>query len=817
MPTMIINDVSMEDPSDAIPPVSHPSSPHESQTANLSPDKSKHPSESPSISSSKYNSECLQKCPPETNSPSTITEFMPMVAEAVQENPPTTILRTVGANEEFYMINFDSFVLSILCDNNQKLNADEQLMNYSYLPPEKQELLLKDVDDLLVRIKDEAPIDFNKFVVVGVSTEIEFKAELNIDESTDEESPYIDDSSFTTCNNATCNNTSLTSNNRSMNLLDSIDDDKNDATCENDTTTNTTNASISLLNDVTNRTINSNHGQGCYKVRFPYIMKKQFNLKEKSKKSSNRGIEMHFGELALSNPENDGDSEILTDPEDASIEYFRGNETMTKNLGSQISSPLLRYNNLNKRIATTSGKRGTDTRRTKLDQKSSKLDSSLNEFPQQDKNGMDVSHFHDESQKLLLSPSQMRESESPMQSQIPFLGTQSPIENHQDGTKVDVISPPFFSTQTHKDSSTQPIRRTLQFDNYVNSESRRDEVGHNGFQNKKGKDRFFSVSSLRSKGKPLSQDTIEPYLSEQYHQNTTKRGAFEVSHHLREGVAFRLEPLQVRRQMSIVNRNLKTLNRKANCYQDAENIALRPKQLSFSNPFSIFSEVTVSRLTKVVSWIQKQETKGFDGDQSVSSNSHDSSRIVLDEVDTSKKGVVLSLSQSQIRAVTLTFLQSSASRRKNCISNDGGILLVIRDKDELKEWELYFREQSSFSVLNHASLAAAERKRGPTSRFSGFDVVLTTFDALKAKEQTQAVNEDEHAIVMSYDGGSSRRDEWYSCRNVGDAQACKQLSMLHRIIWQKVLFVDVLGRGCYLSKDSTARMLSCKALNAISR
>lgn len=130
----------------------------------------------------------------------------------------------------------------------------------------------------------------------------------------------------------------------------------------------------------------------------------------------------------------------------------------------------------------------------------------------------------------------------------------------------------------------------------------------------------------------------------------------------------------------------------------------------------------------------------------------------------------------------------------------------------------------SLSVLNHAGMQSSLRKLANTAgKCAGFDVVLTTYDSMKTKEVTVPVDSSGCAIL----GGSSRNsgdDGWFISRGPGGTQSgvlspqkCHQLSVLHRMSWFRVIFIDVLGRKGFLTKPGTARAQAAVAINSKSR
>ena len=179
---------------------------------------------------------------------------------------------------------------------------------------------------------------------------------------------------------------------------------------------------------------------------------------------------------------------------------------------------------------------------------------------------------------------------------------------------------------------------------------------------------------------------------------------------------------------------------------------------------------------------------------------------------------------AQIIAVTLKLLQTNPSRSEpgnNALDVGrkkelrGGSLVVLRSKEHIEIWERALRERSPFSVLNHANLTLSERKRSktPAKCANAFDVILTTYDALKTKEIPFALDDMGRAKIMDND----KHNGWYSSRSQSRPVNCEHLSGLHKIRWNRIIFVDALGRQSYVNKLGTARARAGIALNSNSR
>jgi hypothetical protein len=227
----------------------------------------------------------------------------------------------------------------------------------------------------------------------------------------------------------------------------------------------------------------------------------------------------------------------------------------------------------------------------------------------------------------------------------------------------------------------------------------------------------------------------------------------------------------------------------------------RYRLVHFADPFQRYSGKQSDCLDTVYDWINR--SRGHDNDNLAS--------------------IVFSLSFSHIVAVTLKILLHDARRttsKENHSTNDnhGQTILVVRTKEDAAKWESALREGTGCSVLNHSTLPLSERIRKSTAdKAAAHDVVLTTFDALKSPDVAIPMDEFGHAIVGSVDSSKG----WYSSRSASQQditpQACKQFSVLHRINFERIIFVDMLGRKCFLGKEGTARAAAATALQAESR
>ena len=224
-----------------------------------------------------------------------------------------------------------------------------------------------------------------------------------------------------------------------------------------------------------------------------------------------------------------------------------------------------------------------------------------------------------------------------------------------------------------------------------------------------------------------------------------------------------------------------------------------------------------------------EKKKKSDDDDSVGWYSDDDSKS---EDEVIGRGIVISCTLPQIFGVALKLFVTngvkaksakkkrspspygSQSRASTSSTLTGGTLIVLRDKEELPHWEQVLRERTCYSVMNHATISSAERKRSKIAgKCAGFQVVLTTYDALKAKESSYALDDIGRAI---YDDSGSQGG-WMTSRSQSNRQSCEHLSVLHQLTWHRVIFMDVLGRQSYTCKPATARFKATIALNAKSR
>ena len=214
--------------------------------------------------------------------------------------------------------------------------------------------------------------------------------------------------------------------------------------------------------------------------------------------------------------------------------------------------------------------------------------------------------------------------------------------------------------------------------------------------------------------------------------------------------------------------------------------------------------------------------------ESLARSEHDSMRQTF--VETTAVNILFSMTEQQIIDVCLKLaLSSPYSNRKHFDLGAGSstttkllqgeTLIVARSKEELVHWERALRERTGCSVYNVAAAPLSERVRLATAeKATHYDIVLTTYDGIKSADTAIPVEENGHAIVgaskgelgwMASRGGSSQIDS--------RPQKCVQLSVLHKVNFRRVIFLDVLGRKSFLAKFGTARAKAATALRANSR
>jgi len=240
-----------------------------------------------------------------------------------------------------------------------------------------------------------------------------------------------------------------------------------------------------------------------------------------------------------------------------------------------------------------------------------------------------------------------------------------------------------------------------------------------------------------------------------------------------------------------------------------------PTMTLIQEPFKEFGSRDSERLEVVSDWLKDRDAVG--------------TKCRITNHSVAGKAIVLSVSERQIVALTINILVHNdvhkiprhnryvdSNIRKSDRDFDpehayGGTLIIAKAKEDLVQWECTFRENTGFTVLNHAQLSSAERRRVTMPmKASGFDIVLTTYDALKMKEVSSAVDESGRVIQQTEIQGG-----WLTSRMASSAEEHYQysvLSRLHFLKWYRLIFIDDLGRQSYLTKPGTTRVNAASSL-----
>ena len=282
-----------------------------------------------------------------------------------------------------------------------------------------------------------------------------------------------------------------------------------------------------------------------------------------------------------------------------------------------------------------------------------------------------------------------------------------------------------------------------------------------------------------------------------------------------------------------------------------------PTLTLLQDPFQGFGSRDSERLEVVANWWNGRDgTDTNVDDKSDTDNTNINANNDEDDESTLGKSVILSLSIRHVISLSIQLMfgndvhatprqsrhldtrtSTKESRRNASLSSssteeNGGTLIVARSKDDLAAWECALRETTSFAVLNHALISSADRRRVTiSSRVVGFDIVLTTYDVIKAKEMNTAVDEKGRARIKNeIQGGwlssssssgtsaSSRQSQQEgnaassSTGGTANVNTVQALSRLHGIKWYRLIFIDELGRQSYMTKPGTARAQAAATL-----
>ena len=225
---------------------------------------------------------------------------------------------------------------------------------------------------------------------------------------------------------------------------------------------------------------------------------------------------------------------------------------------------------------------------------------------------------------------------------------------------------------------------------------------------------------------------------------------------------------------------------------------------TFPDPLECYSGKSFDKMKSTYKWLQRRlKSKSIPG------------------------GVVFSLSEQKIIDLSMKLAfevveacyESEVSSQS--ITSDpiiGQTLIVVRERESLAEWKSAFREGSNLGVICHCELPLKERRSVSTAtKCSKYEVVLTTFDALSAADSNVVVGDEEGVAVVI-----QNQDQHGWLQGRGSSQSdisnnCRKLSILHRLKWKRVLFIDTLGRKSYMAKPGTSRNKAASVLAAESR
>eukprot|EP00533_Pseudo-nitzschia_delicatissima_P007987 CAMPEP_0116081318 /NCGR_PEP_ID=MMETSP0327-20121206/2134_1 /TAXON_ID=44447 /ORGANISM="Pseudo-nitzschia delicatissima, Strain B596" /LENGTH=683 /DNA_ID=CAMNT_0003572047 /DNA_START=17 /DNA_END=2068 /DNA_ORIENTATION=- len=354
-------------------------------------------------------------------------------------------------------------------------------------------------------------------------------------------------------------------------------------------------------------------------------------------------------------------------------------------------------------------------------------------------------------------------------------------------------------------ASQSPISPKLTYHSPDNNES--DDYTHENYRSRisLGRDSNDYKQSSRRDSRRDSNITTDSLATntppKRYRSAKDKRRAFRdvpVNVVLKKGATFHLEKIAVKHSERISSKQGSSKEHRAKATQ-------RRRLVDFPDPLVRYSSRRRRALKEMYSWVRRAENEYKEG------------RSIIPAV-----GAFFSLSEPQIIDVSMKLFLSDYAEKsyetEPTSALKGNTLVVVRTKDDTATWESALRDGTGCAVLNHSSLPLSERIRGSTAeKACMYDVVLTTYDAMKSPDITIPVTNAGRAILTKpkTDGG------WHSCRTSSQQeqntrQETKKMSVLHRIEFKRIIFVDNLGRKCYLAKGGTARAAASIALSSSS-
>jgi hypothetical protein len=421
-----------------------------------------------------------------------------------------------------------------------------------------------------------------------------------------------------------------------------------------------------------------------------------------------------------------------------------------------------------KRIAASSAKRGADLSRIRYNDDFGMPSSSIHCLDEHDRHDVDGEWYDQHAsnvERLSISPKALSTGLNLQEDLFP--ASQSPIS-------------PKFTYHAYSDDGSEE----------EDAEDDSDSV-------KGSRDTKHILRAGPSRGSvPTTDDTIDTWSTRKVSKQQPTRD-MPVHVGLKDGATFHLEKLHVQR--SEVTRLENGIGRTTR------------RLVHFPDPFLKYNSKLKTVLDGVFESLVRSEqdnrTQTF--------------------VETTSVNVLLSLTVEQITDLCMKlFLEDEAQqqeRNQRYLARSsilqGETLIVARTKEDLVHWERALREGTGCSVYNIAAAPLSERVRLATAeKVTNYDIILTTFDALKSADATIPVDDNGYAIL----GESQDAGGWMASRagaSQGDSrpQKCMQLSVLHKVNFRRVIFLDVLGRKSFMAKFGTARARAATALRGNSR
>ena len=507
-----------------------------------------------------------------------------------------------------------------------------------------------------------------------------------------------------------------------------------------------------------------------------------------------------------------------------------------------------------KRVATSSGKKGTDLKKINL------IHSPVDSFS-----------YH--ASPNLLPDTQLQHTQS---SNSTF--TEQIIFDHDDlySNQMDSQPDPLHHNHSFSTSSLSPITQRQSW-NPTHSSVQFQQLDHS-FDDKSHPHVNDTLQSpdctiLPRKVRLQTRNNIRVKTNLQLQQNLHQHQEEDETPsnvQLQKGTFFQLNPLSIRQQQNQQRNRLRPLSN--NTLASREIHHRQELIIDDQTFFAQYGPRVMSSLRIVSSWLLSKDT--------ASPKPRDANRIIH-HTTPHRAALVLNLTQKQAVSMTLCMFAKNGTQNirpslpttpmlplSNNSNIPGGTLLILRNKEELLLWERAFREQSCYSVWNHAAVQAKTRRRvaDTASKCAGVHIVLTTIDCIKSKEVPILVDAKGRAV----DPHRSKRQQgtirsrhcpsqpWYSSRNIRepnktctgtrnhhmddddddddieDSQSedsysdshssstnnrpavVKVLSVLHGIRWHRLIFVDILEKS-YLTQQGGIRSEAAITLHGSSR